>query len=338
MRTLAKEGRHLPPTLEEPPPSPAADEPAPSVPPRSVKARSPFSRLTLHATDAGAALFRHKSPSKSPTRSLMSPPPKGKQQQQQSQTAQHRSRQPTQVEKAAAAVVASRGTATAAKQQGRPPFGRVVRPRATLPAQASQHVGLRGTATTGPGPRVLLVATPPVSVGFTDSNEDLLSSRPASVIYQSLLKEAFVPLFKTLNSCGSNHVLGWHFAARLLAPLPKGSLLRRHSVEPERRRGSVQQQRSLDSLDHHTALIHRHHHAATFCEDVADTFHIVWAGRSSPSIRNPTREDWEAALLSCRDLKVLNGLVQRTRVNLLATGALGEPSCARRLQRRRAHL
>ncbi|XP_065304054.1 5'-AMP-activated protein kinase subunit gamma-1-like isoform X5 [Dermacentor albipictus] len=42
-----------------------------------------------------------------------------------------------------------------------------------------------------------------------------------------------------------------------------GSLLRRHSVEPERRRGSVQQQRSLDSLDHHTALIHRHHYAAT---------------------------------------------------------------------------
>ncbi|XP_077515481.1 5'-AMP-activated protein kinase subunit gamma-2-like isoform X7 [Amblyomma americanum] len=42
-----------------------------------------------------------------------------------------------------------------------------------------------------------------------------------------------------------------------------GSLLRRHSVEPERRRGSVQQQRSLDSIDHHTALIHRHHHAAT---------------------------------------------------------------------------
>ncbi|XP_077556133.1 SNF4/AMP-activated protein kinase gamma subunit isoform X4 [Haemaphysalis longicornis] len=40
-----------------------------------------------------------------------------------------------------------------------------------------------------------------------------------------------------------------------------GSLLRRHSVEPERRRGSVLQQRSLDSLDHHTALIHRHHHA-----------------------------------------------------------------------------
>ncbi|XP_075751196.1 uncharacterized protein LOC119188214 isoform X5 [Rhipicephalus microplus] len=43
----------------------------------------------------------------------------------------------------------------------------------------------------------------------------------------------------------------------------QSSLLRRHSVEPERRRGSVQQQRSLDSLDHHTALIHRHHHAAT---------------------------------------------------------------------------
>ncbi|KAH7962457.1 hypothetical protein HPB52_016210 [Rhipicephalus sanguineus] len=105
MRTLAKEGRHLPPTLEEPPPSPAAaaDEPAPSVPPRSVKARSPFSRLTLHATDAGAALFRHKSPSKSPTRSLKSPPPKGKQQQQQQpQTAQQhadRSRQPTQSQK-----------------------------------------------------------------------------------------------------------------------------------------------------------------------------------------------------------------------------------------------
>ncbi|KAH6940447.1 hypothetical protein HPB50_027597 [Hyalomma asiaticum] len=106
MRTLAKEGRLLPPTLEEPPPSPAAasdasEQPAPSVPPRSVKARSPFSRLTLHATDAGAALFRHKSPSKSPTRSVKSPPPKGKQQQQQQQqqtAAQHadRSRQPTQ--------------------------------------------------------------------------------------------------------------------------------------------------------------------------------------------------------------------------------------------------
>lgn len=104
MRTLAKEGR-LPPTLEEPPPAPAAaadaggTEPAPSVlPPRSVKARSPFSRLTLHATDAGAALFRHKSPSKSPTRSLKSPPPKGKQQQPPPQAAQHadRSRQPKQ--------------------------------------------------------------------------------------------------------------------------------------------------------------------------------------------------------------------------------------------------
>lgn len=51
-----------------------------------------------------------------------------------------------------------------------------------------------------------------------------------------------------------------------------GSLLRRHSVEPERRRGSVTQQRSLDSLDHHTALIYRHHaalpHAHSLCDKI----------------------------------------------------------------------
>uniref|UniRef100_A0A4D5RZX4 Putative 5'-amp-activated protein kinase gamma subunit n=2 Tax=Ixodes TaxID=6944 RepID=A0A4D5RZX4_IXOSC len=55
-------------------------------------------------------------------------------------------------------------------------------------------------------------------------------------------------------------------------PSNKGSLLRRHSVEPERRRGSVTQQRSLDSLDHHTALIHRHHaalpHAHSLCDKI----------------------------------------------------------------------
>ncbi|XP_075751217.1 5'-AMP-activated protein kinase subunit gamma-1-like isoform X11 [Rhipicephalus microplus] len=194
MRTLAKEGRHLPPTLEEPPPSPAADEPAPSVPPRSVKARSPFSRLTLHATDAGAALFRHKSPSKSPTRSLMSPPPKGKQQ-QQSQTAQHRSRQPTQVE----------------KQQPQPSSHR-----------AEQQ-------------------PPPNSKGAHHS----AASFARGLRFQ----------LKRRNTSA--------FAGQLRPDPGPGSLLRRHSVEPERRRGSVQQQRSLDSLDHHTALIHRHHHAAT---------------------------------------------------------------------------
>lgn len=38
---------------------------------------------------------------------------------------------------------------------------------------------------------------------------------------------------------------------------PPGALLRRHSVDPERRRASMGGQRSIDSLDHHTALIHR---------------------------------------------------------------------------------
>ncbi|XP_064463420.1 5'-AMP-activated protein kinase subunit gamma-1-like isoform X2 [Ornithodoros turicata] len=49
-----------------------------------------------------------------------------------------------------------------------------------------------------------------------------------------------------------------------------GSLLRRHSVEPERRRGSVGHQRSLDSLDHHTALIHRERlqHADSLCDKI----------------------------------------------------------------------
>ncbi|XP_075536419.1 SNF4/AMP-activated protein kinase gamma subunit isoform X5 [Dermacentor variabilis] len=185
MRTLAKEGR-LPPTLEEPPPAPAAAAdaggtvPAPSVPPRSVKARSPFSRLTLHATDAGAALFRHKSPSKSPTRSLKSPPP---------QAAQHadRSRQPTQQQK----------------------------------SQPSSHHAEHGKG-----------------------------AHSASSFARGLRFQ-----LKRRNTSA--------FAGQLRPDPGPGSLLRRHSVEPERRRGSVQQQRSLDSLDHHTALIHRHHYAAT---------------------------------------------------------------------------
>lgn len=61
-----------------------------------------------------------------------------------------------------------------------------------------------------------------------------------------------------------------------------------------------------------------------FCGEVADTFHIVWACQSNPSIPpnpNPTREDWEAALLGCQDLKAQEALVQRARAALLANGA-----------------
>lgn len=64
--------------------------------------------------------------------------------------------------------------------------------------------------------------------------------------------------------------------------------------------------------------------ACQFCGEVADTFHIVWACHSNPSIPpnpNPTREDWEAALLGCQDLKTQKALVQRTRAALLANGA-----------------
>ncbi|XP_077515480.1 5'-AMP-activated protein kinase subunit gamma-1-like isoform X6 [Amblyomma americanum] len=176
MRTLAKEGR-LPPTLEEPPPSGGDAGPAePPVPPRSVKARSPFSRLTLHASDAGAALFRHKSPSKSPTRALKSPPPTAK------------------------------GKQAAAPQ-----------PAADRAAQQQADHASKGHHSS-----------------FARGLRFQLKRRNTSA-----------------------------FAGQLRPDPGPGSLLRRHSVEPERRRGSVQQQRSLDSIDHHTALIHRHHHAAT---------------------------------------------------------------------------
>ncbi|XP_022235716.1 uncharacterized protein LOC111083468 [Limulus polyphemus] len=45
-------------------------------------------------------------------------------------------------------------------------------------------------------------------------------------------------------------------ARKFSLPSRPGAFLRRHSVDPDRRRGSLGQ-RSLDGSDHHTVLIHR---------------------------------------------------------------------------------
>ncbi|KAH8039722.1 hypothetical protein HPB51_008315 [Rhipicephalus microplus] len=52
---------------------------------------------------------------------------------------------------------------------------------------------------------------------------------------------------------------------------------------------------------------------------------MVWARQSTPHFTlkpNPTREDWEAALLSCSDLASQEALVNRVRVALSASGLL----------------
>lgn len=60
-----------------------------------------------------------------------------------------------------------------------------------------------------------------------------------------------------------------------------------------------------------------------YCGEVADTFHMVWACQSNPALTpnpNPTREDWEAALLGCSDLQAQKALVQRARLAASTNG------------------
>nr|XP_050033169.2 uncharacterized protein LOC126529713 [Dermacentor andersoni] len=60
------------------------------------------------------------------------------------------------------------------------------------------------------------------------------------------------------------------------------------------------------------------------CEEKSsDIFHMVWACQLTPHrppIPNPTREDWEAALLSCSDLASQKALVGRARATATANG------------------
>ncbi|XP_077501760.1 uncharacterized protein LOC144112816 [Amblyomma americanum] len=60
-------------------------------------------------------------------------------------------------------------------------------------------------------------------------------------------------------------------------------------------------------------------------EKSSDIFHMVWACQSTPNLApkpNPTREDWEAALLGCSDLASQKVLVHRARVAAVANGFL----------------
>ncbi|XP_075554181.1 uncharacterized protein LOC142587185 [Dermacentor variabilis] len=62
------------------------------------------------------------------------------------------------------------------------------------------------------------------------------------------------------------------------------------------------------------------------CEEKSsDIFHMVWACQSTPHlppIPNPTREDWQAALLGCSDLASQKALVGRARAAATANGFL----------------
>lgn len=60
-------------------------------------------------------------------------------------------------------------------------------------------------------------------------------------------------------------------------------------------------------------------------EKSSDIFRMVWACQSTPRLNpkpNPTRENWEAALLGCSDLASQKALVKRARVALDANGLL----------------
>ncbi|XP_049524563.1 uncharacterized protein LOC125946121 [Dermacentor silvarum] len=60
-------------------------------------------------------------------------------------------------------------------------------------------------------------------------------------------------------------------------------------------------------------------------EKSSDIFHMVWACQSTPNLNpkpNPTREDWEAALLGCSDLASQKALVDRAQAAAAANGLL----------------
>ncbi|XP_077527788.1 uncharacterized protein LOC144139250 [Haemaphysalis longicornis] len=60
-------------------------------------------------------------------------------------------------------------------------------------------------------------------------------------------------------------------------------------------------------------------------EKYSDIFHMVCACQSTPKLApkpNPTREDWEAALLGCSDLVSQKALVDRARAAAIANGLL----------------
>ncbi|XP_077550778.1 uncharacterized protein LOC144164088 [Haemaphysalis longicornis] len=60
-------------------------------------------------------------------------------------------------------------------------------------------------------------------------------------------------------------------------------------------------------------------------EDSSDIFYMVWACQKTPNLPplpNPSREDWEAALLGCSDLTAQRALVKRARA---AADAIGLP-------------
>ena len=59
------------------------------------------------------------------------------------------------------------------------------------------------------------------------------------------------------------------------------------------------------------------------CGEVADTYHMVWACQNNTALTphpNPTRDDWEAALLCCSDLRAQQALVQRARAAASTNG------------------
>lgn len=58
-------------------------------------------------------------------------------------------------------------------------------------------------------------------------------------------------------------------------------------------------------------------------ENSSDIFHMVWACQKTPNLTplpNPSREDWEAALLGCSDLTAQRALVERARAAANANG------------------
>ncbi|KAG0437864.1 hypothetical protein HPB47_017260 [Ixodes persulcatus] len=60
-------------------------------------------------------------------------------------------------------------------------------------------------------------------------------------------------------------------------------------------------------------------------ETSSDIFHMVWACQSTPNLvpkPNPTRKDWEAALLDCSDLASQKAQVDRARAAAFANGLL----------------
>lgn len=113
-------------------------------------------------------------------------------------------------------------------------------------------------------------------------------------------------------------ILNYYCENRRLFPVPAKGLSK--ADEPILRR--------LQTNTFMFPAVAKHFHPKTdgqcpHCEEVCDTFHMVWAYQKNPALSpnpSPTREAWEAALLNCSGLESQRALAQRARAAASTSG------------------